>query len=78
MDSTFFIDADDTTGPAHRAGLIAPLAGLVAAVALFVGTLSVVAQSHEAASAGRLTGAQAAPTPQIPSDPLVLADAQAR
>lgn len=74
MDSQFFIDADthsphslEPARPALRAGLMAPLAGLVAAVALFVTTLSVVAESQEAQ-------ALAAPTPQIPSEPLMLAN----
>lgn len=79
MDSRFFVDADpahpsqpvDPGRPALRGGLIAPLAGLVAAVALFVTTLSVVAESQEAQ-------AVAASPPPIAVAPLTLAHARDR
>lgn len=56
MSSRFFVDS---IPPSVRAGLLAPLVGLVTAVALFVTTLSVVAESAEA----HRTAASTAPAP---------------
>jgi hypothetical protein len=65
MSSRFFVDS---VPPSQRAGLLAPLAGLVAAVAMFVGTLSLVAESHEAHRAA------SAPVPAVPG--VALAEAE--
>jgi hypothetical protein len=65
MSRRFFVDS---VPPSLRAGLLAPLAGLVAAVAMFVATLSVVAESHE------VQRAASAPAPVVPT--MALAEAE--
>jgi hypothetical protein len=65
MSSRFFVDS---VPPSLRAGLLAPLAGLVVAVAMFVATLSVVAESQEAHRAA------SGPAPAAPA--MALAEAE--